>query len=69
MVERKVEVYKNGGWVACHPSEVKQGDLFRMYEGNGKLMEDMDGISQRVASKDAYQNESGIWTIEFLVNI
>ena len=69
MEERKVEVYKNGGWVACHISEIKRGDLYRMYKSNGDPIIDDDGIHQRIAQKDAYQNTDGIWTIDYYEDV
>lgn len=69
MLERKVEVYQNGGWVMCHPSEIKRGDLYRMYEPNGEPVLDEDGIHQRIAQKDAYQNEDGIWTVQYYEDV
>jgi hypothetical protein len=33
---RKIEKYEKGVWILCKMRDLKDGDLFRMFEGDGK---------------------------------
>lgn len=52
-------------WEPIDGINIKKGMLFRIYEDDGKIvMDDHEGIAW-FATRDAYENQDGIWTIEY----
>jgi 1,4-alpha-glucan branching enzyme len=64
--DRCAEIFVNGEWVVeKDPSKIKKGVTFRLFEPDGTSVKmDLDDAETFIASRDAYQNEDGIWTIE-----
>lgn len=54
----------NGGgkWEQRRLIEVKKGDLFKMYESNGRQVF-YDGRGEWFATNDAFLNEKGVATV------
>ena len=62
---RTVHIKINNKWISSHISEIKQGDIFRMFEpDNGDKVVDAKGRSEFVAFSDARINEDGEWTVD-----
>lgn len=53
-------------WHDIEFKELKNGDIFRMFESTGGPVLDKNGNWEFVANCDAYLNEDGIWTIEIM---
>lgn len=53
-------------WHDIEFKELKNGDIFRMFEPTGEPVLDKNGNWEFVANCDAYLNKNGIWTIEIL---
>lgn len=54
---RKVEILKDNQWTIARMSEVKAGDVIRLTEHGNDL-----GVW--LVSKDAQENENGVWGVE-----
>lgn len=63
---RHVELYysSTNTWKSVHPSEVKKGMYFRMFEPNGDVVL-YKGKDIFLATKDSYIRDDGVWTTEF----
>jgi hypothetical protein len=57
---RRCEVWDLGGWRDVRFEDLKKGDVFRMFEDEGTLV---DGDERCTAVSDAYC-QFGIWTIK-----
>jgi len=57
---RRVEVLKKGNWIRCELSDLKKGNVFRMFESDGTPVA---GGKQFTALSDPYV-DNGIWTIK-----
>jgi hypothetical protein len=66
--DRYAEIFVNDEWIVeKDPSKIKKGMAFRLFEPDGiPVKRDLDDAETFVASRDAYQNEDGIWTIEII---
>lgn len=53
---RTAEILVNGDWVKIDPINIKKGMRFRMFEDDGTLITDENGLFSYVASSDAYIN-------------
>ena len=63
--ERIVHIKRNDKWLSSHFSEIKQGDIFRMFESdNGDKVVDAKGRSEFVAFSNARINEDGQWAVD-----
>lgn len=59
---RIAEVLINNKWQSINPIEIKNGMIFRMFEADGTLVE-YKGMSQWLATSDAYYNDDGVITV------
>jgi hypothetical protein len=64
--DRYVEILVNDEWIIeKDPSKIKKWMTFRLFEPDGTpVNRDLDDAETFIASRDAYQNDEGIWTIE-----
>jgi len=62
MKERSCEVLSNNDWKGIEFKNLKENDIFRLYEPSGEKVMDEGGKYEFVALCAAYQNEDGIWT-------
>lgn len=63
---RKVETYKNGEWAELEFMDLKEGDLFRMFEPTGERVEGLDyfaGTNEWVCTTGPYLRDDGVWTV------
>ena len=60
---RTAMILKHGVWTNIHPLEIKEGDIFRMFEDDGEPIYDKSGDMDMVAIEDAYEDENGIYTV------
>lgn len=61
--KRSVKILKEARWVDVEFSEVNEGDLFKMYEPDGELVESL-GTTEFKALSKAYIGENGVLTIK-----
>jgi hypothetical protein len=64
---RKAQVYLNGKWVRCDFECLEKGDVFMLFEPNGKTVYgqgEFEYENKFVAVSDPYLNDHGVWTIE-----
>ena len=62
---RTVHIKRNNEWFSSHFSEIKQGDIFKMFETvAGNQFVDAKGRSEFVAFSDARINGSGVWAVD-----
>ena len=62
MNKRVCRVLKSHDWIEIDFKDLKENDIFRLYEPSGEKVMDEGGKYQFVALCAAYQNEDGIWT-------
>jgi len=53
---------KDTGWEKVRMIEIKTGDLFKMYESDGRQVF-YDGRGEWFATRDAFLNEKGVATV------
>lgn len=66
---RRIEVRRGDAWVETEMKEIRNGDVFRMFESNGDpVVGDgpiLDGATEYIATEDAHQGcpmeDEGIW--------
>lgn len=63
---RKVELLKDGEWIEIEFYELKEDDIFRMFESTGEEVYNNNGENILVALSDAFVGENGILTIRIL---
>jgi hypothetical protein len=62
--QRKCEILKSNTWKEIDFKDLKENDIFRLFEPTGESVKDIDGSTKFAAMCDAYQNEDGIWTTD-----
>ena len=65
---RVAEVFKDGKWVRIPFSEIKSGNLVRLFEDTGEPVLDNHGNSTFIAKTDTHLNQFGIWEFEVIDN-
>ena len=64
MVDMKVEVNKDGDWRSTKMFELKDGELFRMFDPEtDEPYIGEEGLTEWVVFGEPYLNEDGIWTV------
>ena len=62
---RTVQVYKENTWQETELKEIRDGDLFRIFEPDGTPVKSKYGEGEFVADGDAFFDESlGVWSVE-----
>jgi hypothetical protein len=61
---RRVEKLVDGQWVQVRMLELKDGDVFRLFEPNGEPVVDGKDVSEWQVEGDAYVNDMGIATVK-----
>jgi hypothetical protein len=67
MCDRQVQKFDlfNCNWYDIGCNSIEEGDVFRMFEPNGKRVIDTDGVRVFIAASDAYRRKSdGEWIVE-----
>lgn len=49
----------------CQLPDIKKGDRFHMFEADGSAVVDEKNLSDFVATRDAYKNSEGVWTVNY----
>jgi hypothetical protein len=60
--DRMAFIEINGKWTMIPFRALKEGNLFRLYEANGVLISDKNGVTEFMAMSDAYEEE-GKWQV------
>jgi hypothetical protein len=64
---RKVEILKSGEWKEVAFPDLKDGDIFRMFEPNGDpVISNVDGTIHWKVAGEPYLNEENIWTVQHI---
>jgi hypothetical protein len=53
-------------WHDIDFKDIKEGNIFRMFESTGEPVYDNKGETEFVADCDAYTNIDGIWTVDIM---
>lgn len=62
---RKVEVFRNGEWTCIRMQEIKENELFRMFESdNDSLVVDENGESEFYSQSDAKVRSNGAYCVQ-----
>jgi len=62
---RTVQIKRNNEWILSHFSDIKQGDIFIMFESDsGEKVVDAKGRSEFVAFSDSRMGEDGEWKVD-----
>ncbi|MBK5243181.1 hypothetical protein [Clostridium sp.] len=64
MEQRICEILKSNTWKEIKFEDLKENNIFRLFEGDREPVVGLDGSTKFAAECDAYQNEDGIWTVE-----
>ena len=63
--DRAIYIRKDKEWIPSQFSEIKKGDIFRMFESDtGNQFVDAKGRSEFVALSDVRINEDGKWAVD-----
>jgi magnesium-transporting ATPase (P-type) len=61
---RETQIYKKGKWTKINFSELKDGDVFRLFESDGAIVADDHGCEIFKAKGDTYiDKKSGVLAI------
>lgn len=63
---RKVELLKDGEWIEIEFYELKEDDIFRVFESTGEEVRNDHEENILVALTDAFVGENGVLTIKIL---
>lgn len=62
---RRIYIKRDKEWVTSHFSEIKKGDIFKMFEPvAGNQFVDAKGRSEFVAFSDSRIGEDGQWAVD-----
>lgn len=62
--KRKVEIKKGDVWEQRTFSDIKDGDIFRLYEHGETQLVSYNGVSEFEAVGEPFKNDNGILTIK-----
>ena len=65
---RKVEILKCGGWEISKMIDIKNGDIFRLFEPDGTKVVDSKGSTSWIADGDSFINNEGITEVNVVSN-
>ena len=64
MANMKVEVNRSGKWLAVQMFELREGELFRMFDPQtDEPWIGEEGLTEWTVLGEPYLNEDGIWTV------
>ena len=62
---RKVEVFKDDGWLEIQFKELEVDNKFRMFEPDGSPVIGLAGVTEWIVTKGPYRRtEDEVWTVE-----
>jgi hypothetical protein len=67
-MDRTIRVFlrNSGNWSKCEFEDLKDGDIFKIYDGEERYSNPETGDNVWIAVGEPYRNEDGIWTIKTL---
>jgi hypothetical protein len=65
---RTCQIKKDKEWININFSELKQGDIFRLFDNDIPVINN-EGFTQFMAQSDAYENNEGIYQVDIMDSI